>query len=83
MLKINNIKGLQHVLLVNLLTEVYKCINNIGPLYLCNHFKVKELDVFYQRSILLDMELKTLCFMVVPVGISYLLILKVLTLSQH
>ena len=42
MLKVNNIKGLQHVLLVNLLTEVYKCINNIGLVYLCNHFKVEE-----------------------------------------
>ena len=23
---------------------MYKCINNIGPVYLCSHFKVKELS---------------------------------------
>ena len=42
MLKINNIKGLQHVLLATFLTEVYKCINNIGPVYLRNLYVIKN-----------------------------------------
>ena len=40
----NTFDGIQYVLFKNLMQEVYKCVNNINPYYLCDRFTVKVLD---------------------------------------
>jgi hypothetical protein len=44
MLNQNNMLGLQYDLFKILLTEVYKCINNFSPVYLCERFNVKKIE---------------------------------------
>ena len=40
----NTFDGIQYVLFKNLMQEVYKCVNNINPDYLCDPVTVKVLD---------------------------------------
>ena len=43
LLQLNKLEGLQIILLKTFLMEVYKCMNNMNPAYLCEPFNLKHL----------------------------------------
>ena len=46
MLQMYNMDGIHVTLLKNILTEVFKCLNEISPTYLCECFAEKSLSYY-------------------------------------
>ena len=78
MLQMYNMDGIHVTLFKNILTEVFKCLNEINPTYLCERFTVKSVPynlrndsyVLFLLQELLDMVRTILCFLEALFGIN-------------
>ena len=52
MLQVYNMDGIHVTLFKNILTEVFKCLNEINPTYLCERFTVKSVPYNLRNDML-------------------------------